>query len=189
MKLYLVRHGETVENINQVHQGHSDGTLSKLGVRQSKRLAERLRREKFDAIYSSDLGRASETAKAIAKFHSKTPVHHVKELRERDMADFCGEPWVDEWDWDDLPETVEQNESMIIRAKRFLDSVYEKHPEGTVLFVSHGGILNALFASLNGKPMVEERFILLKNASITIVEFTEDKAHTIHLMNCVEHLE
>lgn len=189
MRLYLVRHAETVENANKVHQGHSHGTLSKVGLQQARHLAERLRRENFDAIYSSDLGRAVETAKAIAKYHSKTPILHAKELRERDMADFCGEPWVEEWDWDNLPETVEQNESMIARARSFLDRLYEKHPEGTVLLVSHGGLLNALLATLDGRPMAEDEFVLLENTSVTIVEFTEDRKHHIHLLNCVKHLE
>ena len=189
MHMFIVRHGETVENVGQIHQGHMHGTLTEKGREQAGRLAERLKSERFDIIYSSDLGRAADTAKIIAAYHPGTPVRYAKELRERDMASYEGKPWEDEWDWEDLPKNVEQNASMMDRARRFLERAYHRHIGGTILVVSHGGLINALLAAIDGREMAEERFVLLGNTSITIVEFTEDRKHRIHLLNCVAHLE
>ena len=63
MRLLITRHGETEENVNGVIQGHLPGKLSKLGLEQIKKIANRLKDEKIDYIYSSDLDRSSETAK------------------------------------------------------------------------------------------------------------------------------
>jgi len=90
MKLILTRHGVTEENINGILQSHMDGTLSKLGLEQAKKVSLRLKNEKIDYIYSSDLGRASKTAQKIAKYHKKTPIKFVKELREIDHGDYAG---------------------------------------------------------------------------------------------------
>lgn len=185
-----MRHGETVENVNHILQGQDDGLLSKNGLEQVKRLARRLSREHFDVIYSSDLGRAANTAKEIAKYHQGTPFHFAEELQERNVGSFAGQKW-DEvgWDWNTLPRDVETDESMARRSRAFLDQVYGRYPEGTVLFVSHGGLLNALLASIEGKPATHDNFIPLANTSVTIIEFTEDRGHTIHLLNCVSHME
>ncbi|MEJ2267962.1 MAG: histidine phosphatase family protein [Nanoarchaeota archaeon] len=83
MKLIIVRHGETEENLKKIWQGHLQGKLTKKGIEQAKKLANRLKDEKLDVIFSSDLDRASDTAKEIAKFHSEVPIYLVEDLRER----------------------------------------------------------------------------------------------------------
>ena len=90
MKLILVRHGETIENVKGIMQGHIHGKLSDLGKKQAKKLALRFKEEKINAIYSSDLARASDTTKEIAKFHKKAKIILVKELRERNLGDWAG---------------------------------------------------------------------------------------------------
>ena len=67
LRLILVRHGETEWNAQRRYQGHSDVPLSALGRRQAARAAERLAALKIDAVYTSDLGRALETAEIIAE--------------------------------------------------------------------------------------------------------------------------
>ena len=90
MKLIITRHGETEENKADIMQGHLPGRLSLVGRKQAKKVALRLKNEKIDFIFSSDLTRASDTAKEIAKFHPKTPITFVKELRERNLGEFQG---------------------------------------------------------------------------------------------------
>src|SRR3989344_5231524 len=90
MRLILTRHGETIENKMGIIQGHLPGKLSKLGKEQAKKLAKRLKNEKIDFIYSSDLARAADTAKEIAKFHPIIPVEFVEDLRERYLGSFQG---------------------------------------------------------------------------------------------------
>src|SRR5262249_54302924 len=82
MKLYLVRHGLTEENVSRVIQGWNPGKLSALGIEQAERLAWRLKDVRFDAIYSSDSRRAADTARIIARFHN-SPIRFTAALRER----------------------------------------------------------------------------------------------------------
>src|SRR3989338_6937789 len=90
MKLIIVRHGETEENAEGIHQGQRHGKLSNVGIEQTKKLGTRLKDEKFDIVYCSDLQRCKDTAKEIMKFHSSIPVHYTKEIRERRMGEFEG---------------------------------------------------------------------------------------------------
>ena len=90
MRLIITRHGETEENQAGILQGHLPGKLSVLGIEQARKVALRLKDEKIDLIFSSDLARASDTAKEIAKFHPNVPVKFVKDLRERNYGEFQG---------------------------------------------------------------------------------------------------
>ena len=90
MILIITRHGETIENKQGIMQGHLPGTLSEHGIEQAKKLAERLKEEKIDFIYSSDLARAADTAKEIAKFHPNISINFTKELRERNLGELQG---------------------------------------------------------------------------------------------------
>ncbi len=98
------------------------GRFSKLGIQQAKKLSLRLKEVKIDCIdciYSSDLARAADTAKEIAKFHSKIPFYYVKDLRERDFGVHAGER-IDEFDWNNPPLVVETRVNMRKRSKKFL---------------------------------------------------------------------
>ena len=74
MILILERHGETQENKEGIFMGHLDTPLSAGGILQAEKLAKRLNAEKINFIYSSDLKRAKETAKEIAKYHTNAPI-------------------------------------------------------------------------------------------------------------------
>ena len=188
MKLILTRHGETVENQQGIIQGHNPGTLSEEGKEQARKVALRLMDEKIDAIYSSDLARAADTAKEIAKYHPKAAIEFVKELRERDLGGFSGKTRR-EIDWGNLPRDVESLVSMQKRVKGLLDKAYVKYANGTVLFVGHHGINRALITAIFSMPAdyidIIER---PSNASISIFEITEDNRHRVHILNDVKHL-
>jgi len=181
MKLMIVRHGETIENTQGIVQGHLHGTLSELGKTQAKKVADKLKKEKIDYIYSSDLARAADTAKEIAKFHPKTPIKFVKELRERFFGPFQGKKKSDfglsnkeslsKIIKDEKEKGVESPQDFYNRAKKFLDKIVRKHPKGIVLFVGHNGINKAIINVIN-KKSPEEVFSgeNLDNASISIFE-------------------
>ena len=80
MKLILVRHGETEGNVKQIIQGQTHGKLTKKGIKQAKLLARRLKNEKIDVVFSSDLQRAKNTTKQILNHHCKIPVFYDKLL-------------------------------------------------------------------------------------------------------------
>jgi phosphoserine phosphatase len=189
MKLILVRHGETEENVKGIVQGHLPGKLTKKGIEQAKKLALRLKDEKIDAIYSSDLKRASDTAKEIAEYHKNVPLKFVKELREIDCGSFSGKSQ-DEVKGKNYPEDSESLEDAKKRIKNFLDKVYKKHKNSKVLFVSHGGTSKILTTIILNKPLRYFREMKhFDNTSVNIFEIKEDKKHKIHLLNCTKHLE
>jgi len=189
MKLILTRHGETIENKKRIVQGHLDGHLSEKGKEQARKLALRLKDEKIDAIYSSDLKRAADTAKEVAKYHKNIPINFVQELREADLGSFTGKCSKDV-DWDNRPDDIESAASMQKRAKKLLDKVYDKYSDKTVLFVGHNGINKALISVILNKPDKDMEEIKNQfNTSVNIFEIREDKKHIVHLMNCVKHLE
>ena len=87
IKLYLVRHGETVDNKAQIMQGQMQGELNETGRAQARELRERMRSEPIDAFVASDLQRAVQTCEIVAVPHGK-PVETTVLLRERDWGSF-----------------------------------------------------------------------------------------------------
>ncbi len=198
MKLIITRHGETIENKRGILQGHLHGTLSKKGIDQAKRVAERLKDEKIDAIYSSDLARAADTAKEIGKFHPKIKIKFVKELRERYFGEFQGKT-IEEIGWSEVggkpnvtsvqPKDGESLEEMYLRAKKFLDKIIHKHQKENILFVAHEGIDKAIISVITNQNADNIlKMESLKNTSINIYEINENRNHKIHLFNCIKHL-
>lgn len=189
MKLILTRHGETIENQQGILQGHIPGRLSKRGIQQAKKLALRLKDEKIDYIYSSDLSRSADTAKEIAKYHPKSPIYFVGELRECNLGKYEGMKW-EKMDWNARPKEIESRKNMQKRVKKLFDLVYNKYPKATVLFVGHAGINLALMTVILNKSIdYMDKFYSQPNTAISIFEIKKDKNHVVHLMNCIKHLE
>ncbi|MFH1325355.1 MAG: histidine phosphatase family protein [archaeon] len=195
MKLILIRHGETIENKKGILMGQLHGTLSDEGIEQAKKVAKRLKDEKIDAIYSSDLTRSLETAKEVIKYHQDIPMHIVKDLRERNFGELQGKTKIEiDWKWymasDKRIPNGETNEEIYQRAKKFLDKIIHEHKNDTVLFVCHGGIGKFLIGVItNKKPDEVKDLESLENTSISIFEISENKKHKIHLFNDIEHLK
>ena len=187
VKIIITRHGETEENKQGILQGHLPGVLSNLGIEQAKQLAKRLKNERIDLIFSSDLARASDTAKEIAKLHPEIKLFLVPELRERDQGTITGKS-IKEIDWN-KPRDTEKSEAMLKRASSFISNLIKKYPDKTVLLVGHNGINKEIIAALLNKGVEELRQIeAQKNTAITIFEINKDKIE-IKLMNCTEHLK
>ena len=83
--LYLVRHGETVDNARQIMQGQTQGELNENGILQATQLSETWKDRQLDAIIASDLKRSFDTARIIAEPHG-LEVQTTPLLRERDWA-------------------------------------------------------------------------------------------------------
>lgn len=196
MRLIITRHGETRENVKGIIQGHLPGKLSNNGEKQTKKLALRLKNENFDIIYSSDLARAANTARAIAVYHPKVPLKYTKNLRETYFGRWQGKSkeelglTIKKIMSEDFPSEAESYEDLYKRADDFLHQVLAKHRNDSVLLVGHSGINKAIISVILGNEPDDIKSLGKQyNTGISIFEIDEDKNHKIHLMNCIEHLE
>src|SRR5436305_15084177 len=89
VRILLARHGETVSNVEGRWQGQTDSPLTERGLAQARELARALANESLAAIYSSDLGRAYQTAAVVAEPHN-LPVTTEPRLRELDVGRWTG---------------------------------------------------------------------------------------------------
>jgi len=151
--LYLVRHGETEDNVAQILQGQMPGKLTAEGVRQAETVRDKMKDVPIDAFVSSDLKRSIDTCRIIAEPHGK-PVQTTPLLRERDWGGFTGRyiPSLKNAVW---PDDVESLDAMKERARLFLDFIKEKFHDQTVLAVGHGIINKAVQSVYWNKPMNE----------------------------------
>ncbi len=196
MKLIIARHGETEENVKKIIQGQKYGKLTNKGIEQAKKLAQRLKNEKIDVIFSSDLQRAKDTTKEIAKFH-KVPIYYVPELRERAQGIFEGEAYEELYKArkesgisrvEFRPEGGENYIDIKKRAEKFLNEVFDKYKGKTVLLISHGGLIAILLAILLKKPIETFSPAQYHNAGVNIIEVGEGSEHKVHVINCIKHL-
>jgi 2,3-bisphosphoglycerate-dependent phosphoglycerate mutase len=156
----LARHGESDWNRAKRWQGHADRPLTDLGRLQAEELAERLADTELDAVYSSDLRRAVDTAEAVARRRGLA-VRTMRDLREVDVGAWSGltraeaeaqfpegyARWIEGGEgWHD-GETYEQLRIRVVKAIR---SIAENHPDGRVLVVAHGGTIRAIHAAALG---------------------------------------
>lgn len=164
------------------------GKLTDNGFRQAKKLALRLKDDKIDVIFSSDLDRVLKTTKEIIKKHPNIAVHYTIELRERNLGSYQGKH-SEYVDWENQPHDIETLQQMKNRAKDFLYKVYHSNKNKTVLFVTHGGIGRSLISVILDKP-ADKIFEMnkIKNTAIYIFEIKEDLSGNVILENCVKHL-
>ncbi len=196
MKIILTRHGETLENKAGIIQGHLPGKLSETGILQAQKLSERLKTEKIDAVYSSDLARAADTAKEILRYHAGKVVVYTKKLREIYLGSWQGKCKKDlglsskTMEMTTLPADAESNKELYHRANNFLKTITHKHliANHTVLLIGHNNINKAIIAALYGKSAGEIKKIdNFFNTSVSIVEITKTKKIAL-LFNCKKHL-
>ena len=175
MKLILVRHGQTKENASRVVQGQKFGTLSELGKQQVKDVAKELSRESFDIIYSSDLERCVDTSNAILRFHKQTPFFLRTEVREFTFGVFEGKPSQSKLvhlgvvTGIMLPKRilgVESPRNVRERVVPFINHVFQKHKDQTVLVVTHGGVIRILKSVIDGTSFQFSRKLEVPNCSV-----------------------
>lgn len=165
-RLYLVRHGETVDNVNKIMQGQTQGRLTAKGEAQAREVMEKMRGEHIDAFVSSDLKRSVDTCAIIAKPHGKA-VTTTPLLRERDWGGFTGRyiPDLKDEVW---PDDIESQEALLARGARFLDFIRDNYPGQTVVAVGHGIINKAIQAVYHHKPMKE--ILRMNNAEVRVLD-------------------
>jgi probable phosphoglycerate mutase len=174
----VVRHGETHWNIAGRLQGHLDSRLTPVGLAQAAALAARLAAEPLDALYSSDLGRARETALPIAAATGLALAFDAN-LRERTYGMFESLTWPEiearhpvefaRLASRDPAYAIPGGESAIAFRERLLATfaaLAERHAGRRLAVVSHGGALGMLYRVARGLPLDAPRDYQLPNAGI-----------------------
>ncbi len=178
-ELIVIRHGETIWNLDGRQQGHLDSPLTELGVRQAEAAAMALAEEaRCRALYSSDLGRAKQTADTIGRAIG-LPVVTDAGLRERHLGVIQGRTMA-EFEREE-PEAhahfrsggadyvIPGGESARQRHERSVacaEEIARRHPGERVVIVTHGGPLGSLMRHAVGLPPAGPRRFSLFNASI-----------------------
>lgn len=177
-RLILIRHGETAWNRATRIQGHTDISLSPLGLAQAERLAQALADEPLAAIYSSDLSRARQTAEALARVQD-LPVRLDAGLRERAFGRFEGLSWDEitegypeesaRWRRREPDFPVGGGESLTVFSARCLGAARRaaaQHPGESIALVAHGGVLDCLYRAATRVALEAPRSWQLANATV-----------------------
>jgi probable phosphoglycerate mutase len=200
-RIIAIRHGETAWNVDSRIQGHLDIPLNDVGRAQAARAAAALADESVQAIYSSDLLRAFETAQAIAQTLAQPVLTH-KGLRERDFGVFQGRTFTEveadapeqamRWRKREPDFTPEGGESLNMFRDRIVqtaNALASAHLGQQIVLVAHGGVMDVLYRAATGQSVQAPRTWQLSNAAINRLLWTPDGftlvgwADTLHLDN------
>ena len=183
-RLLMVRHGESTWNRERRIQGQLDPPLTDRGRMQAREIADRLSGHDVVAMYCSDLRRAQQTARPIAESVGVEPVTMV-DLREIGLGEWEGRTgdelaagypalW-DEWtrrpSWDLVPGGEGQS-AFERRVQRALDALFDAHPEGDVLCVTHGGVVQVALSLIVGRSVDGVFPFLIENCSLSVLQRT-----------------
>jgi broad specificity phosphatase PhoE len=190
IRVFVARHGETDWNREGRWQGQSGPGLNETGRVQARALAMRLSALEVDALFTSDLARARETAEIVAKATGLEPVFDP-ELREVDVGDWRGltreqvgrsDPagyrrWLaGEAGWNG-GETYDEMHDRVLAA---LDRLVAASAVGRIAVISHGGAVRALAAHAVGLPKHERlRIEGARNCSLTTIVYGPDGARLV----------
>jgi broad specificity phosphatase PhoE len=159
--IYLARHGQDEDNAAGIMNGHRDMPLTDIGREQARALAEHIRASGlgFDAVYSSPLHRARETAEILASAAGAPAPSVMPDLIERDFGTMTGKRVADvellcapeilktaTVTYFLAPAGGETFPDCLARAGRVFDTLTVRHRDGTVLIVSHGDFGKMLYA-------------------------------------------
>ena len=186
-QIIIVRHGQTEWNIKGIPQGYLDSPLTPRGLAQAKALGQRLARENFTALYSSDLGRAVQTAVEISNVTGHGIITDAR-LRERHLGIFQGlngEEIVAKY-----PEerrlmrsqgpgyVIPGGESMVQQVERniaCLNELAARHEGEQIVVVTHGGVVSAFFRHTLEISLEAPRRFEFVNAGINV--FVRDEGN------------
>jgi 2,3-bisphosphoglycerate-dependent phosphoglycerate mutase len=179
MKLIIVRHGETDENVKRIIQGQTDNSLNENGRSQAKEVGKQLKgKHKIDMVFCSPLKRCQETLEEIL---SECPIDAEIcmscLIKERDFGEYEG---TDSTliDWEEIDKYSDLNQEMGVenwsevekRVELFLEDLKLETDKKTVLIVSHGGPIRAMVGKLTNQKLTypETR---IKNAEVMEFDF------------------
>jgi probable phosphoglycerate mutase len=199
-RLTAVRHGETAWNVDTRLQGQLDVPLNSRGREQARLLAQALKDEPPQAIYSSDLQRARDTAQAVGAVVGLA-VQEDAGLRERHFGIWQGQTYAEvEAGWPELaerwrrrepafgPEGGETLQGFFERSVAAVSAIVQRHAGESVLIVSHGGVLDCLYRAATHLALDAPRTWQLPNTGINRLLCTA-KGYSLVGWGDVHHLD
>lgn len=200
VRFLFLRHGYSVTNKSQTFTGQLDAPLDAIGFAQAERAAEYIAANyHIDAIYSSDLCRAMDTARPLAE-RLQLAIREDEGFREIDVGEWMGVAYekihptedykrlaADAWQ---VPysKTGESMRQVAVRATAALSRIAKAHEGETVLIALHGGTLKALLYAWQGAKGPMESIPVVSNASVTVVEYADGQA-TVTLLGEAGYLQ
>jgi probable phosphoglycerate mutase len=192
-RIIAIRHGETAWNVDTRIQGQLDMPLNERGQWQAAQLAEALAaQEPLDAIYTSDLKRAHQTATAVATRMGLTAIPHVG-LRERGFGAFEGKTFAEIEQ--DLPEDAllwrkrephwappQGGESLVLMEQRIrntLDELAAQHVGQHIALFAHGGVMDLLYRIATQQDLQAPRTWTLTNTAINRLLWTPESVSLV----------
>jgi len=200
MRLYIVRHGQTNENLNKISQGHFNSQLTPLGIEQAKEISKKLKNIEITHAYSSDLDRCVKTAEEILKHHQKVILIQNDKLREQakgvferqHSSEFKKAVKESQIPYEDFkPEKGESLRECWERAITFFENLIKEHSDrDQILIVSHGGPISCILTYLHEDRIENTKEYSTKgNTSLSVINTDQSKGYSFELVNSLQHLE
>jgi probable phosphoglycerate mutase len=182
-RICIIRHGETDWNVEKRIQGHTDVPLNETGRAQALAMAFNAAHHRFQAIYSSDLARAQETAQALAQREAHA-VRLLPQLRERHFGIFQGITAAEgaarhpeaharyvarDPDYDF--ETGESLTRFAGRVAEAIDWMVRHHSGQAIAAVAHSGVLDVVYRRATGRPLTTPRDFKIPNCALNWFRF------------------
>ena len=177
-RILAIRHGETAWNVDSRIQGQLDIPLNELGRWQAAQLAHAVAGEGLQAVYTSDLQRAYETARAVGR-GAGLPLRTDPGLRERSFGEFEGHTFKEieaQWPEQSLrwrrrdpeygPAGGESLRQFYERCVATATRIAAAHPGQAIALVAHGGVMDCLYRAATRVDLQAPRSWQLGNASI-----------------------
>ena len=199
-EIYLIRHTQAEGNVYHAMQGHWDGEVTSLGLRQIDALSERFRDVEIDALYSSDLKRAMLTAEALRR-DRPLELHTLFELREINVGPWEARFFADiQYEQPLLTEAfLHRSEDFVLegaetygqvrrRAAAALTEIAKANDGRTVAVVSHGVTIRCLLSYILDKPLDDPSLPICGNTGVTHLFYENGEFRADYINDCA-HLD
>lgn len=195
MQVFLIRHGQTFENVLRVHQGWTEASLDEVGEAQARALRDVISGIRFDRIIASDLRRTRQTAAIL--FGEDAQIEYDERLREinntvfkgktkAELYPIYGDTYIENCQRLNFAEYGgESSQSLLDRTADFMRELAEDTTSERVAVVTHGGTIRATIAGVLGMPLFSPR-LEIDNCSVTRLAYTDLGWRLIHLNNKTE---
>jgi len=171
MKIYFVRHGESVNNINDILNSNPDINypLTELGIKQAHGASEKLKAKKFEAVFHSGFPRTKQTAMAINKFHG-APMFEDRQFGDIQTG-FDGQKtcvWKEFVRHNPIYGGTKQGESFAVQYKRVTSALKRIKNKGykEIVIVAHQDTGRIIKTYSDRKPLGKYRWLVIKNCEV-----------------------